>query len=796
LQLTNCTVADNNVTGEGGGLWIDPNSQYLASVLIQNSIFWGNRLRGELLAGSQLGVAGPTRVRFSDVEGGEPYTTTANSKLLWELSNRNEDPLFEDAAQGDYRLKTGPVASPCIDKGDNGVVESNSDAEGNARIRNCKVDLGAIESQPTPLQPPSPEAPTIVKSRFISFVPGNAGVQTAIRVKLVSMHHVVPPYTGGPSIPFTPFEGQVRWVGPPTQYVESASSGIPFYASFLQCAPEYRDWSTVGLLHVTGDAVVPSSQYEVQTLPSESAACGDLLERMLSEPLVLTTGRWGDIANPFNPPSPDPQPDTSDISALVDKFKSSLGAPIKARALLADNNVEIASDFNFTHISMCVDAFKGLPYPYKPGKCGGDAAKSCVTAADCASQSVAGPCWSCPCIDEANISADINGDGYIDATDEALEETTPLYFVVNSDDDNGNGIEDYLDDGPAFFEDDLVELRLSAKCPPLDLGNAWWEIRWDEPDPNNPALKVWTSYDKSNGQGGPGTPIANGEPNFSWPPPRSVWLEALHSSGETQLTLTITDNTVSPTAAAQGTKTSTLTVTAPCTPAPSPGYRYWIGAVESANNITGVSANITSSWWLLDPLCGSPMSTSEALSCIWVDIGANNGDTEIWVQMGTGRERREGSPYETIDCYVEARYGPGDNDIHTFKPPMSLSGEHEYTIIQIIPALGYWQFYLDSLPFDDFRHDTWINRGGERAEWNAEIENLEDHLCGTSSQPCIFSDCRYAVNWGSGIQTDLAPSDISLHPDFPFWEIEWGYEWLSGTSFMVWDNRPYSRVGK
>jgi hypothetical protein len=79
-----------------------------------------------------------------------------------------------------------------------------------------------------------------------------------IRVKLLTLHHVEPPYTGGPSDEYTLFEGMSVYVGPPTQYVESESSGEPFQASQLQCAPYYRDWSTLGLLHISGEAIVPS----------------------------------------------------------------------------------------------------------------------------------------------------------------------------------------------------------------------------------------------------------------------------------------------------------------------------------------------------------------------------------------------------------------------------------------------------------------------------------------------------------------------------------------------------------
>jgi hypothetical protein len=86
------------------------------------------------------------------------------------------------------------------------------------------------------------------------------------------------------------------------------------------------------------------------------------------------------------------QPDLGDISALVDKFKSAPGAPIKARALLAGidafGSMNIALDVGFDHISAGVDAFRGAPYPYKMGKCASSSA-ACITNSYCGSD---GPC--------------------------------------------------------------------------------------------------------------------------------------------------------------------------------------------------------------------------------------------------------------------------------------------------------------------------------------------------------------------------------------------------------------------
>jgi len=53
-------------------------------------------------------------------------------------------PLFVDAANGDYHLRSG---SPCIDSGANSWVTTTTDMDGNPRIINHIVDMGAYEFQ-------------------------------------------------------------------------------------------------------------------------------------------------------------------------------------------------------------------------------------------------------------------------------------------------------------------------------------------------------------------------------------------------------------------------------------------------------------------------------------------------------------------------------------------------------------------------------------------------------------------------------------------------------------------------
>jgi hypothetical protein len=143
----------------------------------------------------------------------------------------------------------------------------------------------------------------------------------------------------------------------------------------LQCDPYYQDWSNLGLLHVTGSAIAPSSAFEVENI---SGVCAGVENNCfgVSAPIPVSTRRWGDVEIPYNPPSTTVQPDLADIGQLVNKFRSAAGAPIKARALLAGDDAfgnispsTIGIDFSFAHISACVDAFRGKPYPHTIQAC-------------------------------------------------------------------------------------------------------------------------------------------------------------------------------------------------------------------------------------------------------------------------------------------------------------------------------------------------------------------------------------------------------------------------------------------
>ncbi len=217
------------------------------------------------------------------------------------------------------------------------------------------------------VSPPAFEDEPVVipKNRYISFVPGNPGQETALRVTLLD------------SPDFPAAEGYQWWVGSVRDISEASNTGGPepppvFKAANLQCTPLCWDWSTVGLLSVVDDDIVPGATYEVQAI---NCWCDPSSESSYSEPLTIATSNWGDVVgNNFNSVLPgrwDPPQgvvDFNDISSLVDKFKNVPEASRKVRMDVAGNLPDAVIDF--VDISWVVEAFRSEPYPFAgPQEC-------------------------------------------------------------------------------------------------------------------------------------------------------------------------------------------------------------------------------------------------------------------------------------------------------------------------------------------------------------------------------------------------------------------------------------------
>ncbi len=228
--------------------------------------------------------------------------------------------------------------------------------------------------------------------------------RTAIRLTMMNLQEPVPANVPeNPPPDFSAYEaatcnaggetnGCARWVGKPSTFAESQD--IPaqgtFKASRLQCTPFYHDFASEGLIHVVGAEILPSSIYELQVL-SQGCEGNESACTAVWWPITMTTRRFGDIAALYNPPSTTQQPDVTDLSQLVNKYKNVTGAPSKAIAQLQPNLPELNTDLSVSDIVQCVDAVKSFAYPFS-GPC------PCPSQAVCAQMECTG---DAPCVASA-----------------------------------------------------------------------------------------------------------------------------------------------------------------------------------------------------------------------------------------------------------------------------------------------------------------------------------------------------------------------------------------------------------
>ena len=120
----NCTVVGNNATNYGGGVYA--GNTY-------NSVIFYNT----------ASTAGTSNYYLAKTY----YSCTSPSPVANGVNDIGGPPGFVNLTGGDYHLQIG---SPCIDAGTNVYAQTTDDLDGNPRIVNGTVDMGAYEKQSTP----------------------------------------------------------------------------------------------------------------------------------------------------------------------------------------------------------------------------------------------------------------------------------------------------------------------------------------------------------------------------------------------------------------------------------------------------------------------------------------------------------------------------------------------------------------------------------------------------------------------------------------------------------------------
>ncbi len=263
---------------------------------------------------------------------------------------------FEPTYVLGYGIIDAAAASLPPDCNENGIDDAvdiagevSPDTNGNGVPDECEC--------PAP-EPPATEQPHVKKIRYLSIVPGNPGLTTALRVTPTSL-----------VFPYNSLAGENLWVGSPFEVTENSGRGRPEEApgyptawiATLQCEPYYTDWSAYPTVQVTGNWLLPGSTYDVQAV---DVACRADLEVVFSNALTIASSRWGDLVGNCET-VPCTAPDggiavTTDVTAVLNKFKNLVGAPIKARSDLDPATPD--QRINISDVTFCLGAFRGEVY--------------------------------------------------------------------------------------------------------------------------------------------------------------------------------------------------------------------------------------------------------------------------------------------------------------------------------------------------------------------------------------------------------------------------------------------------
>jgi predicted outer membrane repeat protein len=137
--IMNTTIAGNTSCEHGGGIYCNDSL-----LTLSNTILWNNSAAtGPEIYLDYYDKPSTVTISYSDVKGGQACVYVEPGYILdWGEGMIDSDPLFVDAATDDFHLTFN---SPCRGSGDNAIVTELYDFEGDPRICQGTVDMGADE---------------------------------------------------------------------------------------------------------------------------------------------------------------------------------------------------------------------------------------------------------------------------------------------------------------------------------------------------------------------------------------------------------------------------------------------------------------------------------------------------------------------------------------------------------------------------------------------------------------------------------------------------------------------------
>ncbi|WP_299159012.1 choice-of-anchor Q domain-containing protein [uncultured Tenacibaculum sp.] len=154
VNIANSTFAKNQDITARTGLVLatvglsQRNGHGVMTATVSNSVLYGNTMNDPNLVPTSIGWVNSNRpsdisVINSITQGGSLLATSVTNVIY-------SDPLFTDAVNNDFTLQSG---SPAVDAGDNAKIPSGitTDLQGNQRIFNTTVDMGAYEYGTLPI---------------------------------------------------------------------------------------------------------------------------------------------------------------------------------------------------------------------------------------------------------------------------------------------------------------------------------------------------------------------------------------------------------------------------------------------------------------------------------------------------------------------------------------------------------------------------------------------------------------------------------------------------------------------